>query len=286
MPSAGNYYTDFNYRDAYGDNPFTATTSTIGSLIDRMSSSGPQGSSGASSGASYGSWGINVARADDPEVASYMENVLGGQRKTLDEYVRQAAGAGIKRGGMNVVGGPALDSALHHQAMSTLAAGYADRFTDAMNYNKYLKGAQYDQYNDNLRNLQSMLGLQHQYLSSQSDWQNRLGDTMHGDWKGDVDWDRQEPERDLQLEQTKRAMAMQKNRDTWAVEDRQRALDDKMDRNTRWTQYLNKAAQVELAGKTGAGWTFADEAQAERLGVEMGYLKPWDRSYSISISKK
>lgn len=282
MPAAGNYYGNFDYREAYGDNPFLEPTRTIGSLIDRMTGSGSQGSSGAS----YGSWETNAARAEDPEVASYMEHVLGGQRKTLDEYVRQAAGAGIKRGGMNVVGGPALDSALHHQAMGTLAAGYADRFKEAMDYNKYLKGTQYDRYTDNLRNVQSMLGLQHQYLSSQSDWQNRLGDTMHGDWKGDVDWDRQAEERALQLEQTKRAMAMQKNRDTWAVQDRQRELDDRFDLNNRWTQYLNKAAQVELGGKASAGWTFADEAQAERVGVEMGYLKPWNRSYSISISKK
>jgi hypothetical protein len=274
MPAPGNYYTDFDYRKAYGTNPFSKPSTEISSYVNRLLQGG--GSSSAATG------GTHVAAPDDPEVLNYMEHILGGQRKTLDDYVRQAAGAGIKRGGMNVVGGPSLDSALHHGAMSTLARGYADRFKEAMDYNKYVQGTRYSQHQDSARELQNMLGIQQRYLSSQADWQSRLGDVMHGDYRGDVDWTRQEPRRTLDLERMKDQLAMDRWKNQVEREDRTRAIYDKVDRENQWRGLAQKAGLVEGVGRFGAGWDFGDEMASDRLGVELGYLKPWDRKATVS----
>jgi len=180
---------------------------------------------------------------------------------------------------MNVVGGPALDSSLHHMAMDTLAKGYSNRFQEAMNYNKYLKGALYSQYQDSMQNLQNMLGMQHRYLSSQSDWQNQLANVMHGDWKGDVDWTRQEPKRDLELSRLKDQVDMDRWKNTMERENRTRAEYEKLEQENQWGNLAQKYGQAYTVGKFGAGWTWEDDLQAERLGVGMGYLKPWQRSF-------
>ncbi len=131
-------YSSFDYRRAFGTNPFTRHINNLGSLVS--SASGPAAR--------------NRGRRTSPgratgEVRDYMSNVLGGQRNQLDDYVRRTAGAGVKRGGMNVAGGPAMDSALHKNAMKTLASGYSDRFREAMDYNKYVKNTGYQISRDN-----------------------------------------------------------------------------------------------------------------------------------------
>ncbi len=89
------YYSSFDYHRAFGTNPFTRHINKLGSLV--RSASGP---------AARQSWETHIARPGDREVRDYMSNVLGGQRNQLDDYVRRTAGAGVKRGGMNVTGGP------------------------------------------------------------------------------------------------------------------------------------------------------------------------------------
>jgi hypothetical protein len=210
----------FDYQSAFGSNPWEEPTRQISSLV-----SGLMGSAGGfgglfGSGGSSGSTTSFAAAPDDPEVNNYMSHVLGGQREQLGEYVRRAAGAGIKRGGMNVVGGPAFDSALHHTAMKTLAGGYADRFREAMNYNRGLKSEQYRYYTDSMNRLQSMLSTQHRYLSSQADWTSRLGSLKHSDYLRELDWQRDTPFRELRLEGLKRDAEMEQWRNKWAREDR------------------------------------------------------------------
>lgn|GEM_PF-1301538 len=202
--------TGFDYESAFGSNPWLEPTKQISSLVTGLM--GSFGGSGGlfGSGGSSGSATSFVARPDDPEVQNYMSHVLGGQRAQLDDYVRRAAGAGIKRGGMNVVGGPSVDSSLHHSAMRTLAGGYADRFREAMNYNRGLKSEQYGYYNDSLSRIQSLLGTQHSYLSSQADWSQRMGNLEHGDYLREQDWQRDTPFRELKLEGLKRDAEMQK----------------------------------------------------------------------------
>ncbi len=274
MVPKDNYYGNFDYNSAYGRNPFTDAAKRISKLIGSQSFAVNRtaGSSGSSS--------TSVARPDDPEVTDYMSHVMGGQRKSLDEYVSRTAGAGIKRGGLNVVGGPSLESALHQTAMKTLAAGYTDRFSEAMNYNKYQKEASYSQYQDSIRNLQNMLNMQHRFLSSQADWQTHVGDIRHGDWRGDVDWNRGAPSRELELEQTRRRMETERLRNVWEKEDRQRAINQQNDQELKWRELAAKLGATTLHGNTPVGWTGQDTLWMDRLGVQMGYLKPWDRKIS------
>lgn len=276
MVPKDNYYGNFDYKSAYGSNPFTDAAKSIAQLIGSQ-----RAAVNRSSAASAGSSSSSVARPSDPEVEEYMSHIMGGQRKSLDDYVARAAGAGIKRGGLNVVGGPSLESALHQMAMKSLASGYEDRFSEAMNYNKYQKEASYSQYQDSIRDLQNMLGLQHRFLSSEADWQNRLGDTMHGDWRGDVDWNRAEPARELELEQTRRRMEMERLRNVWEKEDRQRAITQQSEQELKWRELAAKLGATTLHGATAVGWTGQDTLWADRLGVQMGYLKPWDRKITF-----
>lgn len=182
-------YRGFDYQMAYGSNPFTSDLNTVKQDVDLVRTRIASMDSGGS--------GQFLPRVGDQEVKDYLANALSGQRNTLDDYVRRAAGASIKRGGMNVLGGPDLDSTLHHDAMKTLAAGYGQRLGEAMNYNKYLKSVQYGQYADSVRNLQNLLGLQQNYLSNQAGWQERLGNRRQDDWRADVNWKRTAPDRAL-----------------------------------------------------------------------------------------
>ncbi|MBI4965361.1 MAG: hypothetical protein HY913_18945 [Desulfomonile tiedjei] len=277
MIPQNDYYGEFNYQKAYGSNPFADAAKSIAKLVSSRSS--------AASGGSSASWSTNVAKLDDPEVEEYMSHIMGGQRKTLDDYVARAAGAGIKRGGLNVVGGPSLDSALHQSAMKTLAAGYADRFREAMNYNKSQKEASYSQYQDSIRDLQSWLGLQHRFLTSQADWRNRLGDTMHQDWRGDVDWKRSEPTRELQLEQTRRQMEEQRLRNYWEQQDRNRAINDRTDQEIKWQALATRLGEASRVGVDAVGWTALDDLWMDRLGVQMGYSKPGEAKSGGRSSK-
>jgi hypothetical protein len=275
MVPQNDYYGEFDYEKAYGINPFADTAKYLAQFIPRPGSAANQSST--QTAGSSATWSTDFAKPDDPEVEEYMSHILGGQRKTLDDYVARTAGAGIKRGGLNVAGGPSLESALHQMAMKNLASGYADRFQDAMNYTKYVKEASYSQHEDSIRELQNWLGLQQRFLTSQADWQNRLGDTMHQDWRGDVDWKRREPTRELELEQTRRQMEMQRVRNFWEGEDRQRAINERTDKELKWQTLAAKMGAASRYGASSVGWTAQDELWADRLGVNMGYLKPWER---------
>ena len=279
MVPQNDYYGQFDYEKAYGTNPFADPAQYIAQLLAQQGDVINPSSTGSDQ--SSASWSSALARPDDPEVETYMSHILGGQRKTLDDYVAQAAGAGIKRGGLNVVGGPSLESSLHQMAMKSLAAGYADRFSEAMNYNKYQKEGQYSQYEDSLSNLQDLLGLQHRFLSSEADWQNRLGDTQHGDWRADVDWNRAEPKRELDLEETRRQMEMERLRNVWEQADRQRGVNEKEEQESKWRALAGRMGQTSMYGAKATGWTGQDDLWQERLGVQMGYLKPWTRTLQI-----
>jgi hypothetical protein len=143
------------------------------------------------------------------------------------------------------------------------------------------RDARYSQYSDSMRNLESMLGLQKSLLTSQADWQSRLGDTMHGDWRSDVDWNREAPGRELDLEEARRRMENERLHNLWEAADRGRQVQEQDDLETRWTQLADKMGLASQVGQYGAGWTGADNMWAERLGVMMGYLKPWDRNLTV-----
>jgi hypothetical protein len=249
---------------------------------------------------------MHVAKPDDPAVRDYMSHVMGGQRKMLADYVRQAAGAGIKRGGLNVRGGPALESSLHKGAMEHLASGHGKRFKEAMNYNKYLTSTMHSRQAERMRDLTSMLGMQHRYLSSQADQQNRLADRAYNDrlrreqWARDdrlrreqrryqlddqrrqemlrqQELERQEPFRNLQLEQARR----QAENDAWRSSLEREAAGRQRTEQLRADQRWHRA--MELGSFGNRPWSPADLHTAERAFIEQGMWSPLNRSLKLTF---
>ncbi|MFC1834688.1 hypothetical protein ACFL2Q_08135 [Thermodesulfobacteriota bacterium] len=258
----------FNYGQAFGSNPWTKATSQISSMVNRLSRSlGRGGGFGAGGGSARGM----IARPGDAAVKDYMSHVMGGQRNQLDEYVRRAAGAGISRSGLNVRGGPAMSSSLHHSAMKNLAAGYAGRFSEAMNYNKYLKATQQSLYQSQMSQLQSLLGTQHSYISSQADWRRNLANLKHSDWRDRLEYQRQAPFRQNQLARLK----MDLKQDQWRNFNERREYKLNESRQQRidrdWGRTLEKAAWGN------SSWSPADHLRAERALTAKGVWKPLQR---------
>jgi hypothetical protein len=100
---------------------------------------------------------------NQPQINQHLSNLMGGQRQSLQDYVRQAAGAGIQRGGMNVAGGGSLGSQLAMQATRGLAGQYGQ------NYNQATAAANQDR-----ASLQALLG------QMQSGAQSSYGNQMSG----------------------------------------------------------------------------------------------------------
>ncbi len=182
-----------------------------------------------------------------------------------------------------------MDSALHQNAMKTLASGYSDRFREAMDYNKYVKGTAYQMSRDSAGDLQNFLNIQQRYVQGSADWQSRLGEAKRADWRGDVDWNRTEPMRQMQLEQSRLgldAMRKQSEMQSWKNRVERQEQDRLVQDRNRWKQVLTKAGLASRAGSTTAGWTSEDEALADYLGVRIGYVQPWRRSLNRSISTR
>ncbi|MCX5861669.1 MAG: hypothetical protein NTW27_06070 [Deltaproteobacteria bacterium] len=89
--------------------------------------------------------------------------------------------------------------------------------------------------------------------------------------------------RQVELDRLRELLDLERRRNIAEREERQRALDEKFARETDWRRLMQKAALAYRVGKFGAGWTWADDAYTDRLGVEMGYLKPWDRRYQVKV---
>ncbi len=230
MPSpnyGGKLSGNFGSYSPSSDNPFLEPSRQVADLIARLSGAQMQGPSSGSF-----SWQSHVARPADPEVRDYMSNVMGGQRNTLDDYVRRAAGASIRRGGTTTAGGQPLDSTLYQQAVESLAKGYGDRFSDAMNYNRYVKGTESSQFSDNMRNLQNLLSLQQRYLSSAADWQQKQASLPGITANPDADLDR--ALKALSVERLRRQMEMEQWQNAATKDDRQKALDEKTAAEERW----------------------------------------------------
>lgn len=187
---------------------------------------GAAGTAGASGGAGGGTWGgMHVARPGDQEVQDYSNAMMSQQRQATNDYVRRAGTAGIQRGGMNVAGGPALNSALHNQAIGTLAAGAASRFGAAMDYNKYLKNTEWDQAQAETTNRMRLLELQRQALADQAGWDTATRNLQREDYGADLgaglSWAQAAPERQWQAQQ--RNMQNQQAQYAWDQQNAQNA---------------------------------------------------------------
>ncbi len=274
--------TGVNYSDLYGSNPYTDVSQKIRDLINRMTAqAGQRGSSGPPAGTatSSGSWETSVARPGDTEVRDYMSNVLAGQKNALDEYVRRSAGARVGAAARGTVGGVPVESELYDKAMKTLAGGYSDRFREAMDYNKYAKASRYREQSDSFRTLQDLLGVQHKYLTSQSDWQSRLADKMLADKYAQQQASETQAERQLALERMRQLMEMERWRDYMEKRDRSQTKNARENVEFKFAQLAQKLGMNQI----GAGLPPGEQLWAERLGVELGYLKPWQRSMSVKM---
>lgn len=204
---------------------------------------------------------------------------MGGQRKAMQDYIRQAAGAGIQRSGLNVRGGPALDSALHQSAMKNLAAGYADRFREAMNYSRQQRAEQYSRSQDRFRDIQNLMNLQHRYLSSQDQRDTRLADLIYGDWKEQRDYERNAPMRELEMDRLRRAAQQQQWQDYQARRQTQRA---EAEQSRLEQQYRKGLAKADA--RWGSPWTAADLMRMEEALVSRGIWNPLSRSIQMRHS--
>lgn len=271
------YRSSLDYSRRYGRNPYVPPARKVDRLIDRML--GDPGLIEPSR--------VRAPKVNDREVGEYMSEVLAGQRAALDDYVRRSAGAGIKRGGMNVTGGPALDSTLHQNSLSALARGYSDRYRQATDYNKYIRATEAAQQSEKLRNLEDMFGVQDRFLRGRVDWQSRFGDlrivpsrtTAPGSVKDSSAYDEA-----LKRIMTESAQG-QADMDRWRneMEKQEYAKVQEKERSTEemWRKLLEKQRFGELAGRAAIGWTGQDDAWMERLGVALGYLKPWTRQLTV-----
>jgi hypothetical protein len=242
-------------------------------LQDRSTAAG-SGSSGSSSLSSY--YTAKAASISDPEVKQYMDNALSGERNLLDSYVRRSASAGIKRSGFGVAGGIPLDTALHKQAMETLAGGYSGRLRDALNYTRQLKADRYQEYRD--RQADSR-------YTAQMNLALRQTPTTPAAPKSNPVSDAYTAAQTKLLDQQLADMRRKDDMETYKFQ---------MDKETQAREALNLPKFEQLAAKSGlatkigardAGWTGQDDLLQNYLGVKLGFLKPVNRSVSTSMKR-
>jgi hypothetical protein len=92
--------------------------------------------------------------------------------------------------------------------------------------------------------------------------------------------------RQLEIERLRELLETERRRAIAEREERQRLMSQQLDRETNWRRLMQKASLASKVGKFGAGWTWEDDAWSDRLGVELGYLKPWDRKYTVKVGAR
>lgn len=250
--------TTFDYSGAFGKDLFKEPSEQISSTIQTLSKRGNQ--------SDY------VARPNDTEVSDYMANILGGQRELMDEYVNRAATAGVRRGGTNAVGGPAANSSLHHAAMKSLASDYSNRFSEAMNYNRYVKGTQYGQERDRMKDLQNLFGIQHSYLTSRQNRQDKIAASKHQDWLTMLSKTPSEPQV-IQVTSSPETVSKPSSpSQTTGLTDPQRGSYE-----LRWKELIRKMDTEPLH------WSRGDQEQMDYLSTQLGYISPLKRSHSVIV---
>lgn len=252
--ATANYQTP-DYESLFGSDPFSSRRTEIETLISQLREKLSQSSQGAYSG-------IN-----DSAVQDYMNSSAGAQRKLLDDYVRAAAGAGIKRGGFGVMGAPRLDSTLTYSAVQNLAKDYSTRLKQALGYGAEVRDSQRKQYQDDMLNLQKLLGLQKGYLSEEADWKEKLALAIREDWEKQMEWMRQDQ---MVKSQAQAELAKYKAEQVKADTEQkkmQQEIDRKLKDEASWNSLMKKAGLIDSVGRFGAAWTTADDYTLKRLGA-------------------
>ncbi len=247
-------YQAVDYNSLFGSNPFSAGKSEIETLITRLRDKLAQSSPLSSTGLD-----------DDSIVRDYMDHSLGAQRKLLDDYVKAAAGAGIKRGGFGIMGGPRTDSALAYSAIQNLAKDYSTRLKQALEHAGQVRDSQRKQYQDDMLNLQKLLNVKKGYLSEEADWKEKLAEAIRSDWEKQVEWRRQDEAAKSQAEADRAKYGTERMKAEAELNRLRQEMSQKLKDQADWNRLMKKAGMVDFLGRFGANWSGADDYTLKKL---------------------
>jgi hypothetical protein len=213
---------------------------------------------------------------------AYLDNYFGQQKSILDNYLKRAASASLKRGGSLVSGGPNIDTALQKQAIQSLAQGYDQAYDKAVDYDKYLKESRYRKYRDALADAKGSANPAYSTGSNTKALQSISAQNVSTYAKSVDALLAKLKQYETQLQSKTAAESAQTQLEKLNSQARQNQLDiDQRHQKQRdmddFNQMTNKAALTSVLGQEGAGWTAKDDILMEYLGVKLGYLKPVDR---------
>lgn len=251
-----NAYQQLDYEKLYGANPFSEKKKEIEDLISLLREKMPQKQPDPFSG------------VDDPEVQNYMSSTLGSQRKLLYDYVKAAAGAGLKRGGFNVMGGPRLDSSLTYSALQNLAKDYANRLKAALKYGADMADAKTQQYDNYMLDLQKLLGLQKGYLAEEADWKEKLAQAIRQDLQKQTQWMREDQAAKTRADANQTKYDADRIRAETDLKKFQEEINRKLQDQAAWERLMKKARLIDSVGQFGAGWSSADDMLLKRLNSQ------------------
>lgn len=250
--ASGNYQA-LDYESIFGTNPFSEKKNEIDRLIGELKEKISRNTPGEFLG------------MDDPNVQNYMNSSLGSQRKLLGEYVKAAAGAGIKRGGYGVMGAPRLDSSLAYSALQSLARDHSKRLDEAMSYGIEMNDSERSRFQADMLNLQKLLNLQKDYLSEESDWKEKLARAIREDWEKQVQWTREDEAAKVGSQERQAKYRAEQIRAETELRKLQQEINSKLQDEAAWKRLISKASLINSVGQFGAGWTTADDYMLKKL---------------------
>lgn len=254
VPMSATNYQSIDYDRLFGSNPFTEKKNEIENLIVQLREKLATRPSS------------NPVGIDDPEVTKYMESSVTSQRKLLNDYVKAAAGAAVKRGGFGIMGAPRLDSSLTYSAIQNLAKDYSTRLKQALGYAGDIADSNRQQYQDDMLNLQKLLGVQKGYLSEEADWKQKLATAIRDDWEKQIQWMRDDQAAKSSAETNRAKYAVEQLRAQSELQKLQQEIKQKLQDQAAWDRLMKKAGLLNSVGPFGAGWTTADDYLLKKSG--------------------
>lgn len=250
---AATSYPPADFDSLLGSNPFSAKKTEIETLInqlrERLTQTRPKAYAGI----------------DDGAVQDYMSYSVGAQRKLLDDYVKAAAGAGVKRGGFGVMGGPRLDSTLMYAALQNLAKDYPTRLKQALKYGSDIGDSRRKQREADMLSLQKLLSVQKGYLSEEADWREKLAHSILRDREQQAALRSQDQSAKLHAVANSAKYTAEQTKAENELQKLQREISQKLKDEADWNRLMRKASLLEAVGQFGAGWTSADDYNLKRL---------------------
>lgn len=214
----------------------------------------------------------DTTNGDDPLIADYLSQSLGGASGLIDRYAARSSASRVRRGASSGQNPSLSESALHLQAMKLLASEYSKKFADAMKSAQSVRDSEYTRSKDALNSLNDLIANRNKLLSAKTDWLDKASDQQLSREQASL----QDQIRNQKAQQETTRLNAER-------EQQQTARDEQLAKENKWRGLTSKARLASRIGKTAAGWTNADDLLSDRLGVEFGYYKPWDRKFEIRM---